>query len=200
MKLVKASQSPGLEEPGIRLDCQRRINDISHICIMFSASIVQLFCNSCLMEWFNHLARFCAKNGAPDPASNRKRCFDIMLQIMLHKYFSLMETLLFLIWCFLGYQGLVWKKIAFLIQYFLGYWGSVWKKIAKCRLLEVCSGRFELSKKYFWPGKGGSIRFAQHLHSREAACDHPVLPSQWLSQQRPSLQLWPRQRWFKQRG
>ena len=44
-------------------------------------------------------------------------------------------------------------------------------------------------------GKGGSVRFAHHLHPGKAACDsgwrywdHPVRLSQWLSQRRPSLQ------------
>ena len=56
-------------------------------------------------------------------------------------------------------------------------------------------------------GKGGSVRFAHHLHPGKAACDsgwrywdHPVRLSQWLSQRRPSLQPRPCQCWFKQRS
>ena len=50
-------------------------------------------------------------------------------------------------------------------------------------------------------GKGGSVRFAHHLHPREAASgsgwrygNHPVRLSQWLSQRRLLLEPRPCQR------
>ena len=59
-----------------------------------------------------------------------------------------------------------------------------------------------LSTRTSW--KGGSIRFAHHLHTLEASGsgwrygDHPVRLSQWLSQQCPHLPPLPCQRWFKE--